>query len=170
MKINSDIVNGAFNKLETYLDDAKSLVNGALESNEYKDLKEQVTDNTEFIDAGRFVSQDEILKRFHLGNEFQSDSNNEVFVSGFEDPTRLMFKVEFGDWGNSLLDLETIKNQQVTSKFSNVYFEDYDQFPMGLLNLDFRDFRISDDWNIQTSYNAYNYLMNNNEDARAQYI
>ena len=81
-----------------------------------------------------------------------------------------MFKVEFGDWGNSLLDLETIKNQQVTSKFSNVYFEDYDQFPMGLLNLDFRDFRISDDWNIQTSYNAYNYLMNNNEDARAQYI
>ena len=81
-----------------------------------------------------------------------------------------MFKIEFGDWGNSLLDLETIRNQQVTSKSSNVYFEDYDQFPMGLLDLDFREFKNNTDWNIQTSYNANNYLLNNNEDARAQYI
>jgi hypothetical protein len=60
-----------------------------------------------------------------------------------------MFKIEFGDWGNSLLDIETIKNQQITSKFSNVYYEDYDQFPMGLLNLDFRDFSGVDSFNLQ---------------------
>jgi len=53
----------------------------------------------------------DVMQRFHLGNEFGSESNNEVFVSGFEDPTFLMFKVEFGDWGYSLLDEATIKNQ-----------------------------------------------------------
>ena len=169
MGLFSTIVNG-FNNVNTWLDDARDLLNGSLESNEYKELKDQVTDNTVFMDSGRFVSQDEVLRRFHLGNEFQSDSHNDVFAPGFEDPARLMFKIEFGDWGNSLLDIETIRNQQVTNKSSNVYFENYDQFPMGLLDLNFGEFRNNNDWNIQTSYNAYNYLLNNNEDARAQYI
>jgi hypothetical protein len=53
----------------------------------------------------------EIRQRFHLGNEFGSESSNEVFASGYEDPTFLTFKVEFGDWGYSLLDEAVIRNQ-----------------------------------------------------------
>ena len=135
-----------------------------------KDLRKDITDNTELHDTGRFVMANEIRQRFHLGNEFGSASNNDVFVSGFEDPTFLTFKVEFGDWGFSLLDETVIKNQQATSKFSNVHFEDYDQMPMGLLNLEFLEFNGTESWNDQTTYNAYNYLMNRNEDARASYI
>ena len=133
-------------------------------------MANDITDNTEIHDTGRFVRANEIIQRFHLGNEFGSESSNEVFVSGFEDPTFLTFKVEFGDWGNSLLEEAVIKNQQVTSKFSNVYYEDYDQMPMGLLNLDFLEFNGTESWNDQTTYNAFNYLMNRNEDARASYI
>jgi hypothetical protein len=69
MALFSTIVNG-FNKVNTWLDDSRDFLNGNLESDEYKNLKNQVTDNTEYRDSGRFVSQDEILRRFHLGNEF----------------------------------------------------------------------------------------------------
>ena len=169
MGLFTTIVN-AFDNASGWLDDTQDLLKGNIESDEYKELKDQVTDNTAYLDAGRFINQNDVLKRFHLGNEFQSDSHNDVFVSGFEDPTRLMFKIEFGDWGNSLLDIETIRNQQTTSKFSNVYYEDYDQMPMGLLNLDFRDFQGPNSFNLQTAYNSYNYLLNNNEDARSQYL
>ncbi|MBO6272634.1 hypothetical protein J6O48_07620 [bacterium] len=41
---------------------------------------------------------------------------------------------------------------------------------MGLLNANFIDYTVSSDWNNQTAYNTYNYLMNRNEDARANYI
>lgn len=144
---------------------------------ERQDLKKHVTQSIKdskghdiIWDAGRFIGQNEVLKRFHMGNEFGSQSSNTVFTPGFEDPTRLMFKIEFGEWGASLLDTETIKTQQVTSKFSNVYYEDYDQFPMGLLNLNFGDFDGKTSWSDQQVYNTYNYLMNRNEDARASYI
>ena len=83
MGLFSTIVNG-FNNVNTWLDDARDLLNGSLESNEYKELKAQVTDNTVYMDSGRFVSQDEVLKRFHLGNEFQSESHNDVFAPGFD--------------------------------------------------------------------------------------
>jgi hypothetical protein len=39
MGLFSTIVNG-FNDVYTYLDDAKDLLNGSLESNEYKELKD----------------------------------------------------------------------------------------------------------------------------------
>ena len=42
--------------------------------------------------------------------DFNSCSNR-LLQANYEDPTRLMFKVEFGDWGYSVLDTETIKNQ-----------------------------------------------------------
>ena len=145
-------------------------INGNGQTDKEKQLSEGITDNTVLYDTGRFVISDEILQRFHLGNEFGSQSNNDVFAMGYEDPTYLMFKVEFGDWGYSLLDLENIRTQQRSSKFTNVYYEDYDQFPMGLLDANFIDYTVSSDWNNQTAYNTYNYLMNRNEDARANYI
>jgi hypothetical protein len=44
----------------------------------------------------------------------------------------------------------------------------YDVMPMGLLDLNFlSDFS---NFNNQETYNAYNYLMNRNEDRRAEYI
>ena len=44
----------------------------------------------------------------------------------------------------------------------------YDVMPMGLLDLNFlSDFK---NFNKQETYNAYNYLMNRNEDRRAEYI
>ena len=46
--------------------------------------------------------------------------------------------------------------------------QDYDSFPMGLLDLNFAD--DPNDFNAQETYNAYNYLMNRNEDRRAKYI
>ena len=162
-------------KVTSWNSDVENLSSG--NSSERKELKNQVTQSIVdsegvpiIFDAGRFINQNDVMKRFHLGNEYGSQSSNTVFTPGFEDPTRLMFKIEFGEWGASLLDLETIRAQQVTSKFSNVYYEDYDQFPMGLLNLDFDDFNGNTSWNDQKSYNTYNYLMNRNEDARASYI
>ena len=162
-------------KVTSWTSDVENLSSG--NSSERKELKNQVTQSIVdsegvpiIFDAGRFINQNDVMKRFHLGNEYGSQSSNTVFTPGFEDPTRLMFKIEFGEWGASLLDLETIRAQQVTSKFSNVYYEDYDQFPMGLLNLDFDDFNGNTSWNDQKSYNTYNYLMNRNEDARASYI
>ena len=174
MSIISAIQKG-LGKVSSWTSDVENVLSGNL--SERKELKNQVTQSIVdsegapiIFDAGRFINQNDVMKRFHLGNEYGSQSSNTVFTPGFEDPTRLMFKIEFGEWGASLLDLETIRAQQVTSKFSNVYYEDYDQFPMGLLNLDFDDFNGSTSWNDQKSYNTYNYLMNRNEDARASYI
>jgi hypothetical protein len=58
--------------------------------------------------VGRWVGATDVLRRFRLGNEWGSGSNNEVFVDGFEDPTFLTFKIEFGEWGASLCDNNTI--------------------------------------------------------------
>lgn len=44
---------------------------------------------------------------------------------------------------------------------------DYDQMPMGLLDLNYND---KGKFNDQETYNAFNYLMNRNEDRRAQYV
>lgn len=45
---------------------------------------------------------------------------------------------------------------------------DYDDMPMGLLDLNFMN--TGDSFNDQQTYNAYNFLMNRNEDRRAKYL
>jgi hypothetical protein len=50
----------------------------------------------------------------------------------------------------------------------NVNYSDYDDMPMGLLDLNFGDPE-SPQIN-QSTYNAYRYLRNRNEDRRAQYL
>ena len=161
-------INKKTNSAYNFLKGFNSLLTGDSKTNE---LEQKVTDSESWIlSSGRFMEQNEIMERFHMGNEYGTDMSSEVFRSGFEDPTRLMFKVEFGDWGCSVLDTETIKNQQKTSLYNNIYYEDYDQFPMGLLDLNFLEFVNTENWSNQEHYNTYNYLMNRNEDARASYI
>ena len=161
-------INKKTNSAYNFLKGFNSLLTGDTKTNE---LEQKVTDSESWIlSSGRFMEQNEIMERFHMGNEYGTDMSSEVFRSGFEDPTRLMFKVEFGDWGCSVLDTETIKNQQKTSLYNNIYYEDYDQFPMGLLDLNFLEFNDTENWSNQEHYNTYNYLMNRNEDARASYI
>ena len=118
-------------------------------------------------DVGRILSRLKVLKRFHLGNDFGSESNNFVFTSGFEDPTYLTFKVEFGEWGATVTDNSNIATIQATSYGTNVNYMDYDQFPMGLLDLNFSDNRV---FSLQQTYNSYNYLRNRNQDRRAEYL
>ena len=161
-------INKKTNSAYNFLKGFNSLLTGDTKTNE---LEQKVTDSESWIlSSGRFMEQNEIMERFHMGNEYGADMSSEVFRSGFEDPTRLMFKVEFGDWGCSVLDTEAIKNQQKTSLYNNIYYEDYDQFPMGLLDLNFLEFDNTENWSNQEHYNTYNYLMNRNEDARASYI
>ena len=161
-------INKKTNSAYNFLKGFNSLLTGDSKTNE---LEQKVTDSESWIlSSGRFMEQNEIMERFHMGNEYGTDMSSEVFRPGFEDPTRLMFKVEFGDWGCSVLDTETIKNQQKTSLYNNIYYEDYDQFPMGLLDLNFLEFDNTENWSNQEHYNTYNYLMNRNEDARASYI
>ena len=161
-------INKKTNSAYNFLKGFNSLLTGDSKTNE---LEQKVTDSESWIlSSGRFMEQNEIMERFHMGNEYGTDMSSEVFRPGFEDPTRLMFKVEFGDWGCSVLDTETIKNQQKTSLYNNIYYEDYDQFPMGLLDLNFLEFVNTENWSNQEHYNTYNYLMNRNEDARASYI
>ena len=136
---------------------------------------------TKILDVGPFVGLMEHVKRFHLGNEYGSQSNNDVFYDGFEDPTRLTFKVEFGMWGASILDDNTIASTQRNSLSDNIYYQDYDDFPMGLLDLNFDSIVTSTRGNITSTrttttfnntivYNAVNWLYNRNEDRRAQYL
>lgn len=80
------------------------------------------------LPTGRFVAGREILKRFYLGNEYGSTSvaGNALFSPGYEDPTHLTFKVEFGEWGGSITDTETLKVIQASSFNTNTYYMDYD--------------------------------------------
>lgn len=50
----------------------------------------------------------------------------------------------------------------------NVNYSDYDDMPMGLLDLNFGD--PNSPYTNQSTYNAYRYLRNRNEDRRAQYL
>lgn len=135
----------------------------------YGDSPALTDSESQILDAGRFMNGLEILKRFRFGNEWGTTSANDVFAPGFEDPTHLSFKIEFGEWGGSISDMSTIRAIQKSSYSSSVINANYDQFPMGLFDLNFQNpgnMRFND----QTTYNAYNFLLNRNEDRRAQFI
>lgn len=152
---------------------------GKTEQSGQKDFgsEEAYNDATQILDAGDFINKMAIMKRFHMGNEFGSESHNDVFFNGFEDPTHLTFKIEFGEFGASITDNATIASLQKNSLTSNVFFMDYDNMPMGLLDLNYSDIigtgenaTSNNVFNEQQTYNAVNYLINRNEDRRAQYL
>lgn len=123
-------------------------------------------DGSEPLDYGRFLPL--ISNRFMHGNEFGTASHNELFIDGFEDPAHLTFKVEFGEWGASVCDDATIAAKQSRMLSGNVNYADYDDMPMGLLDLNFGDPQ-SPSAN-QDTYSAYRYLRNRNEDRRSMFL
>lgn len=94
-------------------------------------------DATQNLPSGRHVDKMEHIERFHKGNEWGSGASNEVFYDGHEDPTFLTFKVEFGEWGASITDNNSIASVQRMSINNNTWLMDYDQMPMGLLDLNY---------------------------------
>ena len=46
-----------------------------------------------------------------LGNEFGSESYNNIFISGFEDLAHITMKIEFGAWGASINDPQIVAAQ-----------------------------------------------------------
>ena len=92
----------------------------------YGDSPALTDSESQILDAGRFVNGLEILKRFRFGNEWGTTSANDVFAPGFEDPTHLSFKIEFGEWGGSISDMSTIRAIQKSSYSSSVINANYD--------------------------------------------
>jgi hypothetical protein len=66
-------------------------------------------DGSEFRPYGRFIP--EISQRFLLGNEFGSESFNDIFIAGFSDPAHLSFKIELGAWGASINEPQVVAAQ-----------------------------------------------------------
>ena len=103
-------------KFSQFLNAAKNaLLSGVLGNDPYAtgtryygDGEAYTAGNEAVRPVGRSVGATAVQKRFRLGNEWGSGSNNEVFVDGFEDPAFLTFKIEFGEWGASLCDNNTI--------------------------------------------------------------
>lgn len=133
---------------------------------------------------GKIIAFDNVTMRW-LTESFASDTASgntdtyaapsEVFQSGYDDPTYLTFRVEFGNWGASTKDfnqnMESLHEQYgwgLGTKFR------YDDLPMGLLDPNFAEQTIKERsfyaFNAQNTYNAYNYLLQRNEDTRATYI
>lgn len=118
-----------------------------------------------------------IMKRWLYGAEINEKSGL-VFKEGYDDPTYMTFRIEFGDWGASVLDRSII--QTGTTVFRPTY-NDYDALPIGLLNcpapgdLDnaYWQNESSDDYtnfNNIRMYSAFQYLRSRNEDTRAKYL
>ena len=153
-----------------FLDSAKKLLTtGTLNMPKAKSypVPPPYNDATQNQPAGRQVEKMAHISRFHKGNEWGTGAPNDVFYDGHEDPTFLTFKVEFGEWGASITDNISIASVQRTSINNNTWLMDYDQMPMGLLDLNYNE---GGKFNDQETYNAFNYLMNRNEDRRAQYV
>ena len=124
-----------------------------------------------------------IMNRWLYGNDsefkqFQSITTtykDGVFKEGYDDPTYMTFKIEFGDWGASVLDRSII--QTGTTVFRPT-IADYDALPIGLLNCPYpgganQDLYWQNDpdsFNNSGFYSAFAYLRSRNEDTRAKYL
>lgn len=119
-----------------------------------------------------------IMKRWLYGADIDENINRKsaIFKEGYDDPTYMTFRIEFGDWGASILDRSII--QTGTTVFSPTK-NDYDALPIGLLNCpapgDGDEEYWQNDSNYQTFnntrfYSAFQYLRSRNEDTRAKYL
>lgn len=107
-------------------------------------------------------------------------NKSSVFKEGYDDPTYMTFKIEFGDWGASVLPDSAL--ELGITNFS-AEKSDYDALPIGLLNCpklnggniqhDYWQDAASDDarvFNNSTMYSAFKFLRSRNEDTRAKYL
>lgn len=112
-------------------------------------------------------------------NETVGNYTDQVFKNGYDDPTYLTFKIEFGDWGASVLGRNAIEKGTSAFKVINA---DYDQLPIGLLNCPAPNDGIDQNyWQLNAAnnsttfndtnvYSAFSYLRSRNEDIRAEYM
>ena len=63
-----------------------------------------------------------IMNRWIFGVNATGKSSS-IFKDGYDDPTYMTFKVEFGDWGASILDRSIVQNG--ITEFG-LAFNDYD--------------------------------------------
>ena len=107
-------------------------------------------------------------------------NKSSVFKEGYDDPTYMTFKIEFGDWGASVLP-DSALDLGITNFSAEK--SDYDALPIGLLNCpklnggniqhDYWQDGASDDarvFNNSTMYSAFKFLRSRNEDTRAKYL
>lgn len=101
-----------------------------------------------------------------------------VFKEGYDDPTFMTFRIEFGDWGASVLDRSLIQDGTTTFMPN---FNDYDALPIGLLNCPYEGGKNQESYwqnnannenvfNNNKLYSAFQYLRSRNEDTRAKYL
>ena len=121
-----------------------------------------------------------IMKRWLYGADIDENINKKsaIFKEGYDDPTYMTFRIEFGDWGASVLDRSII--QTGTTVFRPT-FNDYDALPIGLLNCPAPGNSDNTYWqsdspedytnfNNTRMYSAFQYLRSRNEDTRAKYL
>ena len=119
-----------------------------------------------------------IMNRWIFGAT-ADNKKSAIFKEGYDDPTYMTFKIEFGEWGASILNRDLI--QGGITEFALSY-NDYDQLPMGLLNCPYEGMKNQDEyWQTNASenykvfnnvkfYSAFQYLRSRNEDTRAKYL
>lgn len=119
-----------------------------------------------------------IMNRWIFGGVLDQDGSS-IFKDGYDDPTYMTFKVEFGEWGASVLDRSVVQNG--LTEFG-LNFTNYDQLPAGLLNCPYpgtpneniywqTDARNDSTIHNKTKfYSAFQYLRSRNEDTRAKYL
>ena len=119
-----------------------------------------------------------ILNRWIFGTT-ADNKKSAIFKEGYDDPTYMTFKIEFGDWGASILKRSLIQGGITEFALS---FNDYDQLPMGLLNCPYEGMENQEQYwqtnavdnykvfNKTKFYSAFQYLRSRNEDTRAKYL
>jgi hypothetical protein len=133
--------------------------------------------------AGSKYVYNSIMNRWLNTQDYSSgdpkDWTSSVWQEGYDDPTYMTFKVEFGDWGASILDRHVINTG--TTSFA-AYTNDYDALPIGLLNCPYEGCEDAASYwqtganedatifNNVNSYSAFRYLRSRNEDTRAEYL
>ena len=117
-----------------------------------------------------------VMNRWIFGTT-ADNKKSAIFKEGYDDPTYMTFKIEFGEWGASILNRDLI--QSGITEFALSY-NDYDQLPIGLLNCPYEGMKNQEQyWQTNTNdkvfnntkfYSAFQYLRSRNEDTRAKYL
>ncbi|WQJ53514.1 MAG: hypothetical protein [Wendovervirus sonii] len=127
---------------------------------------------------GKYIYND-VMNRWMNNYEYDEYMSSAAFREGYDDPTYMTFKIEFGDWGASILDRSEIR---LGTTVFTAEKNDYDALPIGLLNCPYPGINDGDSYwqndannnsinfNDINDYSAFRYLRSRNEDTRAKYL